>query len=91
MITREKETDDDILARIKIKGDEIINSLLKIGSNENKRGKNKGDQGKVYSTRKHRKTGKKKNKAVFPSDSEPEESHSGTEKEEMEDNLPPLT
>ena len=48
LITTEKETYDDILARVKIKGDEIINSLLKIRSNKNKRGKNKGDHGKVY-------------------------------------------
>ena len=32
-----------------------------------------------------------KNKAAFPSDSEPEESHSETEKEEVEENHPPLT
>ena len=92
MIATEKETDDDILARIKIKGDEIINSLLKIGSNEIKRRENKRDQGKVYSTQKYRKTAKKKkNKASFPSDSEPEESNSGREDGAIEEDPPPLT
>ena len=57
----------------------------------NKKRENKRDQGKVYSTQKRRKTAKKKNKASFPSDSEPEESHSGKENEVMEDNPPPLT
>ena len=33
LITTENETDDDILARVKKKGDEIVNSLLKIRSN----------------------------------------------------------
>ena len=91
LITTENETDDDILARVKIKGDEIINSLLKIKSNRNKRGRNKSNHGKVYSTRKIRKIRRSKGKADFPSDCEAEESYSGTENEEMEDNLPPLT
>ena len=91
VIATEKETDDDILERIKTKGDEIISSLQKIGSNVNKKRENKRDQGKVYTTQKRRKTAKKKNKASFPSDSEPEESHSGKENEVMEDNPPPLT
>ena len=91
LITKENETDDDILARVKIKGDEIINSLLKIKSNRNKRGRNKNNHGKVYSTKNIRKIKRSKGKTKFPSDSEAEESHSGTEKEEMEDNPPPLT
>ena len=33
VIATEKETDDDILERIKAKGREIISSLLKIGCN----------------------------------------------------------
>ena len=91
LITKENETDDDILARVKIKGDEIINSLLKIKSNRNKRGRNKNNHGKVYSTRKIRKTKGSRSGTNFPSDSEAEESYSGTENKEMEDNLPPLT
>ena len=80
LITTERETDDDILARVKIKGEEIINSLLKIRSNRNKRGNNKGNHGKVYSTQKHRKIRRNKSKADLPSDSEAEESYSRIEK-----------
>ena len=46
----------------------------------------------VYSTQKYRKTAKKKkNKASFPSDSEPEESNSGREDGAIEEKPPPLT
>ena len=69
-----------------------MSSLLKIGSNKSKKKENKRDQGKVYSTQKHRKTAKKKkNKASFPSDSEPEESNSGREDGAIEEDPPPLT
>ena len=77
VIAAENETDDDILERIQTKGDEIISSLQKIRSNVKEKRENKRDQGKVYTTQKRRKIAKKKNKASFPSDSEPEESHTG--------------
>ena len=77
VISTENETDDDILERIQTKGDEIISSLQKIGSNVNKRRENKRDQGKVYTTQKRRKMAKKKRNISFPSESCDSEVHSG--------------
>ena len=106
MIVSEKETDSDILDRRKAKGREIISSLIKIGSNKSNKREKKRDKGMVYSTQKSRKIARKKskrsitllerknsrkNKASFPSDSEPEEDNSEGESGELEEGPPPLT
>merc|ERR1712055_1199243 len=50
VIVSEKETDSDILDRIKAKGREIISLLIKIGSNKSNKKEKKRDKGMVYST-----------------------------------------
>ena len=62
VIVSEKETDSDILNRIKSQGRKIINSLTKIGSNENNGIEEKKNNGVVYSTQNSRKHIRKKKK-----------------------------
>ena len=106
VIVSEKETDSDILDRIKAKGRKIINSLTKISSNKNNKIEEKKNKGVVYSTQNSRKHVRKKRKRSGismekksgrkmkispPTNGEPEDDSSREENGEQEEGPPPLT